>query len=325
MKDALSLLTLLICATCMGLIAFAPNPGVAVQNQSPLLLLGADGQEVQAAVPPEQRQAALSSALAGAHPVDGIRLNAIFGNSNSEAEESTPALGEFPALYRPRVLRANIQEGGVRLSWLPHPRNPIDDLEYRIERWNSAGGLDAAYTVTNTELLDRLDCEGITFHYRVYTELERPVPGLENAPVLRRSSPAATTKVALPKKSEWVADKLIGNSTLVLRLKRHNRPELGPFEVEPGENIADSGWILESFTKGETEVPTMTRIPRFDELGRRVIVDDRPAFRGREGTETRKFVTVHLLDPCGSPWRQNLLLPPPARRHNGALPSADSH
>jgi len=316
---------LLICATCMGLVAFDPHPSVAVQNQSPLLPEGADGQEIAAEIPPDQRQAALASVLAEAHPVDGIRLSAIFGNTNNEAEESTPALGEFPALYRPRVLRANIQEGGVRLSWMPHPRNPIDNLEYRVERWNSAGSLDAAFTLLSTELLDRLDCEGITFHYRVYAELERPVPGLANAPALRRSSPAATTKVALPRKSEWVADNLVGNTTLVLRLRRPNRPELGPFEAGPGENIADSGWILESFTKGETEVPTMTRIPRFDELGRRVIVDDRPAFRGREGTETREFVTVHLLDPCGSPWRQNLLLPPLARRHNGALPSAESH
>lgn len=324
MKDAFSLITLLICAACLGLVAFQPNPGIAARSQAPLLLAGADGSEVAAELPPEARKADLASRLAAAHPVDGIRLNAIFGGA-VEGEESTPALGEFPALYRPRVLRANIQEGGVRLSWLPHPRNPIDNLEYRIERWNSAGGLDAAFTQQNTEVLDRLDCEGITFHYRVYAELERPVGDRPDAPSLRRSSPAATTKVSLPQKSKWVADGLIDRGTLVLRLQRPDRPELGPFEARPGEKIADSGWILESFTKGETEVPTMTRIPRFDELGRRVIVDDRPAFRGREGTETREFVTVHLLDPCGSPWRQNLLLPPPARRHNGALPPAESH
>lgn len=325
MKEVLLMVTLLACAACLGLIAFLPHPGIAAHTQRPLLDLGADGQEIAAEVTPEQRRANLASALAAAHPADGIRLNAIFGSSNVEAEESTPALGEFPALFRPRVLRANIQEGGVRLSWLPHPRNPIDDLEYRVERWNSAGGLDATYTITNSEILDRLDCEGITFHYRVYAELERPVGNRPDAAALRRSSPAATTKVALPRKSQWVADRLIDNSTLVLRLQRPDRPELGPFEARPGEKIAASGWILESFTKGETEVPTVTRIPRFDELGRRVIVDDRPAFRGREGTETRQFVTVHLLDPCGSPWRQNLLLPPPARRHNGALPPADSH
>ncbi len=325
MKDALLFLTLLVTAACLGLLAFLPHPAVAARSQSPLLLAGADGIEIAADVPAETRSAALTSALAAAHPVDGIGLSSVFGSGSNGDEESTPALGEFPALYRPRVLRANIQEGGVRLSWLPHPRNPIDDLEYRIERWNSAGSLDASVVLTNTEYLDRLDCEGITFHYRVYAELERAAPGLSNAAALRRSSPAATTKVALAKKSQWVADKLIDNATLVLRLQRPDRPELGPFEASPGEKIADSGWILESFTKGETEVPTMTRIPRFDELGRRVIVDDRPAYRGREGTETRQFVTVHLLDPCGSPWRQNLLLPPPVRRHNGALPPADSH
>ena len=324
MRETALLFSLLICAATLGLLAFQPQPGIAARTQAPLLLAGADGTEIELPKSLPQRQAQMTSALAAAHPADGIRLSSIFGESSQE-EESTPALGEFPALYRPRVLRANIQEGGVRLSWLPHPRNPVQGLEYRVERWNSVGGLDSTEVLQSTELLDRLECEGVTFHYRVYAELERPVSDRPDSAALRRSSPAATTKVSLPRNSQWVADNLIDNSTLILRLQRPDRPELGPFEARPGEKFAESGWILESFTKGETEVPTMTRIPRFDELGRRVILDGRPAHRGREGTEIREFVTVHLLDPCGSPWRQNLLLPRSTPRHNGAVSPAESH
>jgi hypothetical protein len=323
MQAFINWLALIFAALTLGLVAFYPRPGIDPDTQTPLLMPGANGKATLGPVSAERRSAEMASRLASAHPLEGIGLNHIFGET-LETEESTPSLGDFPALFRPRALRANIQEGGIRLSWLPHSRNPIQGLEYRLERWNSSGGLDATFMVEGTEVLDRLDCEGITFHYRVYAELERESPGVSGGHTLRRSSPAAKTKIALQSKSTWIADALHDNLTLVLRLRRPDRPELGPFEAIPGEKIGESGWILESFTKGETEVATMTRIPRFDALGRRIIVDGRPANRGREGTEMRTFVTAHLLDPCGTPWRQNLLLPPPSPRHNGAPPLLDS-
>ena len=50
------------------------------------------------------------------------------------------------------------------------------------------------------------------------------------------------------------------------------------------------------------------RTPRFDELGRRIVVDGRPASRVREEPRMRAFVTLSLLDPCGYPLRENLFL-----------------
>jgi hypothetical protein len=304
----LALLTCLTSLALLGLLVFQPAPSAQHQARPPLLNPTALGQDLDTPLSRPELELELDSLLANAHPTGGLNLQRVFGASQESSETSTPALGNFPALYRPRALRASIQEGGIRLSWLPHPRNPIQDLQYRLERWNSDGKLEINQVVEGHEWLDRVDCEAQTYHYRVYSELERTLPGVSQRS-LRRTSPAATAKVALPRKSQWIADQLGPDGALQLRLQRPDRPELGPFSALPGQFIGNSGWLLESYTKGETEVPLRTSIPRFDAFGRRILVDGRPAFRSREDSETRIFVTVHLMDPCGLPWRQNLLLP----------------
>jgi hypothetical protein len=317
MRLILSLTTFVCAIGVLGLLIFLPAPDARHASQAPLLDPLALGLDLEQGKPLDraQLQQELASLLATAHPTGGLHLEGIFGAALNPDESSTPALGNFPAIYRPRALRASIQEGGIRLSWLPHPRNPVQDLQYRLERWNSDGKLEVNQIVESNEWLDRVDCEALTYHYRVYAELERALPG-NTARSLRRTSPAATVMVALPRESIWLADEIRPNGALLLRLQRPKRPELGPFVAPPGQMIGNTGWLLESYTKGETEVPMQTSIPRFDAFGRRIIVDGRPAFRSREDFESRIFVTVHLMDPCGLPWRQDLVLPSTSTARN---------
>ncbi len=249
---------------------------------------------------------AFRQALDRAHPAGGPQLEGVFGR-NRPAEARTPALGDFPSLFPPQGLSATAGAAGVRLNWLPHPRNPVEGLSYRLVRWNPDGRPEATHQTEGLEQVDLPRCEGQSYHYRLYAVLQRPGPSGRS---VRRSSPAATTQVQVPLLSVWKALAVEEDGSLVLSLTGSQGAESGPLRARPGEILGQTGWRLESFTKGETEVQVQTSIPRFDALGRRILVDGRPAFRSRDTTAMRGFATVHLLDPCGSPRRQDLLLPP---------------
>lgn len=231
------------------------------------------------------------------------------------AQAAAPGL---PDVLPPMDLRLAMQQGGVLLSWSPNPANPVEGIRYRITRWAGDGPAEELAEVDGIEYLDLVPCEGLTYHYRVRCALRlpgpRPTPAAGAA--TRESTPAAAS-LEVPASAVWSAAGLDGQGNVQLILERPLRPREGPWPARPGQAIGESGWFVESLEVRETEVRSWTSVPRFDALGRRVVAGDRPASRSREVTSKRLLARLRLLDPCGSPWNLDLLLPeipgPPAR------------
>ncbi|MAW61099.1 MAG: hypothetical protein CMJ94_09700 [Planctomycetes bacterium] len=302
MKLALHLLGALCVTAALVRLAFFPAPAAPVDELAPLW--GPEAETQESVLNAVERSAVLQEELHRAFPPGGGLVRNQFGDASQAA---APAFAGFPALHAPQDLRASAQEGGVRLSWRAHPQNPVEGLVYRVERWNAAGELEADWVQEGLERLDLLPCEGIPYAYRVAAQLSRELElGGETQELIRRS-PSARTSVRLERRTSWEARES-ADGRLLLTLKRPGSPDEGPFEAIPGQALGGSGWIVESWTKGETEVQHLARTPRFDELGRRIVIDGRPASRVREEPRMRAFVTLSLLDPCGYPLRENLFL-----------------
>ena len=229
---------------------------------------------------------------------------------------STPALGSFPSLYAPRVFRAVLQEGGVRLSWRPHPKNPVESLEYHLQRWRGTEAIQDLALTRGLEYVDSVPCEGIPYHYRLTAVLEREVPTLgDQSRRIRRASPATNLRVNIPRQGAWQSSGLQEMDVLLLQWTQPGLPTQGPFPVQRGESVGSTGWTLLSFRKEETEEETVTSIPRFDSLGRRVILDGQPAWRQKRILRPRSFVTAELQDPCGNLWVETLWLKTASSTH----------
>lgn len=220
----------------------------------------------------------------------------------------------FFRLQAPVNFRATVQEGGIRLSWSPHPENPVEGRSFRITRWAGEGSAEELVETTSLEFLDRVDCEGLTYHYRLRAVFPRQVvAGTEVA----RESPWAAASTELPRTAEWHLTGLAGPERPEFVLRRPGRPDLGPFAAQAGEEIGNTGWFIEALSIRETEVRVQTRTPRFDALGRRVIIDGRPADRVREAKANRLLANLRLTDPCGTSQSMDLLLPEGTRRPAG--------
>lgn len=285
-------------------ILLEPVPA-ATADRPPLLRETARGERPAETRTVAERRSELRRTLDAAHPPGGPTVVNVFGGG----EASTPPFAGFPALYAPQSFRASAQEGGFRLRWAAHPRNPVEGLRYRLERWNPDGELEATWVLDALEHVDRVACEGVPYVYRVSARMERTlVVGGRPQPLIRRS-PSARLGARLERRAEWRVTGLDAAGHPLLALHRPERPVEGPFRAEPGRPLGDTGWQIESWTKGETELPVVTRVPRFDEFGRRVVVDGRPASRSREDLRTKAFVTLDLIDPCGVSVRPTLFLP----------------
>jgi hypothetical protein len=149
-------------------------------------------------------------------------------------------------------------------------------------------------------------CEGVSYHYRLQAMVRREV--LSGQEVVRKS-PSAATSAQLPRTMTWSSPGLAGADRIFLTAERRGRAAKGPFPTAAGEEIGTTGWFLAELRLRETEVQVETRTPRFDALGRRVIIDGRPADRVREVSANRILATIRLSDPCGSFWSLELLLP----------------
>jgi hypothetical protein len=310
MRLAFHLLSLLaLLAVCVHL-TLNPSRPYPVEESRPLLRPAALGEKQESILSRAEREQEFRSMLGAAFPAGGRPIRNRFSDADLLA---APAFAGFPALHAPQDLRAVEQEGGVRLSWRPHPQNPVRGLQYRVERWNQAGQLEAQWVQDSLERLDHPGCEGVPYAYRVSTQLERELELGDTQQTLVRRSPPIRTSVRLERRSNWVAE-LRDRKALWLTLRRPGSPDQGPFEAIPGESLGNTSWIVESWTKAETEVVALARSPRFDELGRRVVVDGQAASRVREEPRIRSFATLSLLDPCGHRLRENLFLAEEAPR-----------
>ncbi|HEX9794784.1 MAG TPA: hypothetical protein VGC54_12445 [Planctomycetota bacterium] len=294
-------------ATALGLELFLPVPP---RPEAPAAVAAAD--EAGSPLDPSAAPGAGRSEFRAAREAAFQRLalgdaaSAAFPAAAPPAEADADSTSLLPELRAPRTLRAGIQEGGIRLSWQPSTDNPVEGLRYSITRWAGAGEAEEVAVVDGLEHLDRVECEGLTYYYRVRALLEREVRGGRLA---RRESPSVAASAELPRRAVWTLARQRPDGSLDLFLERPGRPTLGPLRAVAGLEIGSTGWYLEAATVGPTSVRAETRIPRFDALGRRVIIDGRPADRIRVGTVKRLLATLRLSDPCGTSWNLELLLP----------------
>ncbi len=212
-------------------------------------------------------------------------------------------------VYPPLDFQARPQEGGIRLSWLPDSRNPVQGIQYRLLRWRGDQTAEELAVLGSIEFFDPAECEGVPYQYRLFTQLRRSVgQGLAERSVLLESSPARA-KAQIARTGAWEAVGLNNRGEPLLVFRRKGRPDDGPFPAFSGFPLGPDGWITEGYIVRETKVPLQTIHPRFDALGRRVIIMGRPANRVLDSLESRRAVTVRLTDPCGVPWSMDLLLP----------------
>ncbi|HJM39041.1 MAG TPA: hypothetical protein QGG59_02880 [Planctomycetota bacterium] len=217
---------------------------------------------------------------------------------------------ELPDVFPPMDFIATPQEGGIRLSWLPNPKNPVEGLRYEITRWAGDGGAEELSPTRSREYLDLVPCEGVPYRYRLRALVERRIRGTGGIKQVRSRSSAPIGSVAtVVRSATWVAFGTLEDGRIQLSLARKGRPTLGPYATGPGEPIGDTGWNLEGLTLRETTVDELTSIPRFDALGRRVIISGQPADRTRTVETVRSLASIRLIDPCGSPLDLELLLP----------------
>lgn len=228
----------------------------------------------------------------------------------TEVEREAGGLGSVEEVHPPLDFQASPIEGGIQLSWVADPRNPVEGLHYRLTRWAGDGGGEELPPTSLSEFLDRVPCEGVPYRYRLQAEIRREIAAGAATPrwETRASEPAGAT-CTLPRHAEWSAEGLDAEGRIRLTLRRPGHPELGPFPVAPGQEIGITGWFLDGLTLRETSQQVETRIPRFDALGRRVIIGGRPADRTRLVTVTPLLASLRLSDPCGASLAVELLLP----------------
>ncbi|TAH35014.1 MAG: hypothetical protein EYC70_14585 [Planctomycetota bacterium] len=214
-----------------------------------------------------------------------------------------PGPGALPPLQPPAELRAAVEDGGIRLRWLPDPANPAEEVRYRLTRWAGEGAAEELGDTGELQYFDPVRCEGLTYHYRVRARMDAPA----GAPTATESAPAAVS-LEFPASGQWSAEGLGADGGIVLVYERHGRRS-GPHPAHLGQAVGDTGWFLESLAVMDTEVRIPTTIPRFDALGRRVIIGALPASRSREVNQQRLLATIRLTDPCGTSWNLELLLP----------------
>jgi len=257
---------------------------------------------------PVWNQASFKEDFHQAHWTHQLELEGLFPHDAPHL--MTPALGTFPALYAPRVFRAVLQEGGIRLRWRPHPKNPVEGIQYQLERWRGAQeSMQVLTTTKGLEFMDGVDCEGMDYRYRISAVLQRDIQTIGNRTrSVQRASPGVTLRLEVPRRLQWKAQ-LDPKRQLKLSLQRPGLPQMGPFATAEGQNFAQTDWVLMSFRKGETTEVVVTSIPRFDGLGRRVIINGEPAFRQHREKQPRFFLTVHFVDPCGQAWMTQIALP----------------
>lgn len=307
MRTALLTISMLSLLALLGQLLLNPAPASSTAGSLPLLSPRALGEKQESSLTGTERAELLERQLQQAFPTGGRPVRNRFGR---ESEAYTPAFGSFPELRAPLEFRAHEQEGGVRLVWKPHPNNPVQGLRYRLERWGPQGSLEAQWVVDRLEWVDEIPCENAPYAYRVSAELEKELELGSTLQTLARRSPSARISIRLERKTEFEAE-LDSDLRLWLTLKRRGLPDRGPFEAVPGKALGETQWFVESWTKGETEVDILARSPRFDALGRRIIVDGQPANRVREESELRAFVTLSLVDPCSQVLRETLILDQP--------------
>ena len=260
-----------------------------------------------------------SKALAAKLTRSGRRLRPprrSFSAFDGNIKETGPELDILPEVLPPIDFRAIPQSGGIRLTWLADARNPISGLTYQVTRWAGDGSAEQLPTIRGRELFDAIDCEGTLYHYRLRAVLSRKSANSERL-LVRESIPVAVS-ASLPRRATWVCSGFNPKGRALLSLKRQGRPELGPFPAEPGAKVGDTGWFLEGLNVRDTTVSVQTSIPRFDALGRRVIIDGRPAERTRSMDQPSSLVNLRLTDPCGTTLDLELLLPPGHGQSSGS-------
>jgi hypothetical protein len=207
-------------AACLHLL-LNPSPPYPVEESQPLLRPAALGEKRESILTREEREQEYARMLGAAFPAGGRPIRNRFSDANLL---SAPAFAGFPALHAPQDLRAVEQEGGVRLSWRPHPQNPVEGLQYRIERWNQAGELEAQWVQDSLERLDHPSCEGVPYAYRVSTQLERQLELGDTQQTLVRRSPPIRTSLRLERSSNWKAE-LRDPGSLWLTLLKPGNPD----------------------------------------------------------------------------------------------------
>ncbi len=275
--------------------------------QAPAALAEATAHE---AAPAEEPGPALERRLAAISGPPPLGRGALRAFQLDQAESGGAGLGSVEEVFPPLDFQATPQQGGILLSWVQDPRNPVEGLRYVVTRWVGEGGAEELPATTLLEFLDGVRCEGVPYHYRVRAELRRELAaGTGPSRWETRSSEPVAASCTLPRRAEWATTGEAGDGRLWLTLSRPGLPELGPFAAGPGEAIGDSGWFLEGLTLQETTLQVETKIPRFDALGRRVIINGRPADRTRLATVTPLLASLRLSDPCGASLALELLLP----------------
>ncbi len=253
---------------------------------------------------------ALAERLRAAAAPPRLEAGALRAFAAGEAASGPAGLGSVDQVHPPLDFQATAQEGGIRLSWVPDPRNPVEDLEYRLTRFVGDGSAEELAPTTRLEWLDPAACEGIPYQYRIQTVVRRRIApaGAPERVETRASEPAAASCV-LPRRAEWTATGPDEEGRIALTLRRPGLPEEGPHWVSAGSPVGTTGWFLEGLTLQETSLEVETRIPRFDAWGRRVIINGRPADRTRWSTVRPLLASLRLSDPCGASVAVELVLP----------------
>jgi len=294
----LALLALVICGASLVLRLASP-PGESEEDST----AGQEGRPAAtAAADPTGFRERAARALAG--PAFGTDSSDSFAENEGGGSVATKSPAR--SLHAPRNFRAEAQEGGLRLIWEPHPENPVGEKLYRLTRWTGDGAAELVAETSGLEHFDPVTCEGVSYHYRLQAMVRRQV--LSGQEVMRKS-PSAAASALLTRSTAWESPGLESGDRIFLEATRRGRPWKGPFGVAAGEEIGGTGWFLEELRLRETEVRVETRTPRFDALGRRVIIDGRPADRVREVSAIRILASVRLSDPCGSFWNLEMILP----------------
>ncbi len=231
-----------------------------------------------------------------------------FGVFTTTSSSNTADLDDISQVYPPIDFTASPQTGGISLTWVADIRNPINGLEYKLTRWAGDGSATPLGSTKKNEYFDVIDCEGTPYRYRLRTILNRPSSVLDGSQVRAESAPVAAT-ATMPRRTNWTTEGLTEDGSIMLFLNRPGRPQLGPFKAWPGAPIGNTEWVLEGLNVRDTTISVQTSIPRFDALGRRVIIEGRPAERTRSLDQSRLLASMRLTDPCGTALDLELLLP----------------
>ena len=195
--------------------------------------------------------------------------------------------------YPPLDVTAQVQAGQIRLSWVANPRNPVGRIHYEIQRWRGVGRGEVLPLTRASEIVESTPCEGMTYLYKVRSVFQTD----PSSPTLT-SNPAETSCV-VPRTSVWSAKKGRLEGTWDLFQKKPGQPDQSFEGIRPGSPLGKTSWRMELATLRETTISSETSIPRFDALGRRVIINGQPAARTRARVAHGLLASLRLIDPCG--------------------------